>query len=279
MFDTQTHALIGHVPAPDIQAASFSADGRLLLVAGTGGARVWNWRTGAPVGPNVPDTSQSGGLAGATLSPDGSRLAALDGAGRIQVWDLDTGKPLGPPLRAPDGAAIDPASLQFSPSGTHLLAISDAADVWAIGSVAPVLQIPANTAAAYSPDGSAIATIIQDSAGNRTVRLWQASDGHPLTGDLQDGDEIGHTLSFSGDGNYLAAGPTIWQVPEGVLVETLTGDYDGFQDVQFAGDTRDLLAVSSFESGLEGVAMHTCDLCLPLPQLLALARRPVPGHL
>jgi WD40 repeat protein/DNA-binding SARP family transcriptional activator/energy-coupling factor transporter ATP-binding protein EcfA2 len=109
----------------------FTPDGR-HLVGGSheGWARLWSveepgpfnladsWK---PAGPRL--TGHAGRVEGLSVSPDGRTLATGSRDGTIRLWELHTQQPLGTPLPGLPNRYLLP---QFTPSGDHLLALTDA---------------------------------------------------------------------------------------------------------------------------------------------------------
>ena len=89
----------------------------------------------------------------------------------------------------------------------------------------------------FSPDGSKVATASWD----RTVKLWNASDG-TLLKTLNAHSNWLYGLTFSPDGQLLVAAGrdrtiTIWSV-EGKLLHTLTGHQGTINDIAFSPDGK-----------------------------------------
>jgi WD40 repeat protein len=111
----------------------------------------------------------------AAFSPDGLRLSTASMDKSIKVWELESGKTLF--TLEPSGLAV------FTESGPQ---------------IAPV-RLPM-TAAAFSPDGSRLAT----AGADRVIRLWNVSDGKAIK------EFIGHRMTvtaveFSPDGRRLVS--------------------------------------------------------------------------
>lgn len=89
LFEERAHAVVFHHAGP-VRAAVFSPDGSMVLTAGDDGiARVWDVKSGAPVGPPL---RHDGPVRAAVFSPRGSVVATARG-NSARVWDARTGMP------------------------------------------------------------------------------------------------------------------------------------------------------------------------------------------
>src|SRR5207249_8516329 len=87
----------------DVSLTAYSSDGRRLLTVAQRPTqdsaevelRVWDAANGSPVGPTIELLRQ---VHVATLSPDGSRVAAATTANVVHVWDVAGGKEVGKPI-------------------------------------------------------------------------------------------------------------------------------------------------------------------------------------
>jgi WD40 repeat protein len=120
------NAALAAPPAADKDIRALSPDGTLLAKAeGVNAARVYDARTGAPVGPPLEHGSFIMYL---TFSPDGTILGTASDDNTARLFDARTGRLLAPPLR-------HPASLRhvaFSPDSRLVATASDdeTARVW-----------------------------------------------------------------------------------------------------------------------------------------------------
>eukprot|EP00667_Euglena_gracilis_P008580 EG_transcript_8694 len=178
-----------------------TADSHQLLSGGADGSVVlWDVDSGQP---ELTFVRHREAVIAVAHSQSAALFASCSEDGLLLVWDAATGEVLHHIERAESSH-----SLTFSPDGTALLAVEDqATQVWDMetGRVALSLVEPAGrraTAAAYSPDGTLIATGASD--GN--IRLWDAASGAALGQPLR-GHTLGVTaLAFHPDGEGLLAG-------------------------------------------------------------------------
>ena len=102
-----------------VTAMAFSPDGKLLATAdGDGTVRLWNPRTGQPIGVPPPAVTDWRRVTGVAFSPDGMLLATASGDGTVRLWNPRTGQPVGAPL--PPAATVSGGGvtgIAFSPDG------------------------------------------------------------------------------------------------------------------------------------------------------------------
>ena len=67
----------------------------MLTASEDGTARVWDARTGEPVGKPL---EHQGAVNSASFSADGSRVVTASADETARVWDARTGEPVGKPL-------------------------------------------------------------------------------------------------------------------------------------------------------------------------------------
>lgn len=172
---------------------------------------VWDVQTKRRVGPvlRYPTGDAIGARFGATISPDGRRVAWAGNADSVQITEVETGKPtLSTPIPLPGGGAID--GLAFSPDGTRLAVKAKAIQVFDALTgkpISPPMELSGSMGRViFSPDGRRIAAYsvtrdelpalglwartsdIAQSGGTRTgadrggvACVWDATTGKPLT--------------------------------------------------------------------------------------------------
>jgi WD40 repeat protein len=122
-----------------VEAVAFSPDGKMVLTGGLHDEknRLWDVRTGQPVGPPL---NHLPAFARGAFSPNGKTLVTISTSsgkqpGQIRIWEVATGKQIGAsiPQRSAPFVLFPPA---FSPDSKTFLALSDlsTAQLWDAGS-------------------------------------------------------------------------------------------------------------------------------------------------
>jgi WD40 repeat protein len=230
-----------------VRAARFSPDGTLALVAGEGGARLYDAAHGFKVRPLKP----SAALLDAVFSPDG-RLVAGAGADRaVHTWDTATGLPV---MTLQHEAGL--LSLAFSPNG-RLLATGGEdgkARVWTVAGGLPIAAFThdpgargdAVQALSFSPDSSRLLTV----GGDRFARIFSiAGPDAPLR---LNNVVLVNSARFSHDGKVVATGGSdlivrTWNSVTGEKLDEFptTGQTT---DLAFSPDDRFLAAAGSIDT-------------------------------
>jgi WD40 repeat protein len=182
---------------------AFSPDGkRLASACGDGTIQIWNYSTEEPLQLLRGHTYGAWSMA---WTNDGSELMAGAGDGSLKIWQADTGT-----LRREKAVAFSKIdSLQLSPDGSHLAAVS-------IGERALLLNADSLEeenffpdffggvrSAAFYPDGSWAALADE----NGLTYLWNLRQGHALAlGMLRPASNAAMSAVFSPRGGVLAVG-------------------------------------------------------------------------
>lgn len=185
-------------------------------------------------------------------SYDGKRLAAGDGKGTVKIWDAATGEGL---LTLPKrDTCIN--SVAFSPDGTLLATYATSGGgvrIWNATTGAETKQLLNPTLdfskalnnlhnVAFSPDGKRLAACL---GSNDIVKVWDLDTYEEvlsLVGQIPDDQGVsGVTVTFSSDGNWLAAGSfdhivRIWNVTSGHEWLALRGHTSHVYGVAFSAD-------------------------------------------
>jgi WD40 repeat protein len=242
-----------------VEAVAVSPDGSLVLSIDRKG-RAWLWEAGttAPArqtyrdlfalryGVRLPDLEgEDQPIELPKLSVDGRTIAALVSTTRIAVWDRTTGK------RRALLTDHSYGSLQGwpSPDGERIVTktgwpnvacCDDFALVWDVTSGKVIKKLAGHKGpvynAAYSPDGSFIATVSDDG----TARLWDAASCELLKViDVGGGRVLGG--AFSSDGSRLVTVSRdsiarIWDMQTGGLIHELFGHEGGVVGAAFSPD-------------------------------------------
>ncbi|MEU8379159.1 WD40 repeat domain-containing serine/threonine protein kinase [Streptosporangium sp. NPDC048865] len=265
-----------HDPATGTQTLrTLSADGRTLVSASDGEARVWDVRTGRRAGGL---TGIGGELRGVALSPKGGRLAVISGR-KLTVWDVRTGRPTGAVMdvqgRNAGGDTVasfgrseewlmvrqgegfiawnivtgrrhSPAVAAYDgdvPADGRGLATGDITGEAVAFTLDDLRRIPLGgrcgacvPRVAYSPDGATVAV-----GRGRNVELRDAFTGAKRDTVFEEGAT--EELVFSPDGRFLASGVDtalrVWRVADGRLL--LNQRIDAYEPVvAFDPDGRTL---------------------------------------
>jgi WD40 repeat protein len=248
-----------------VEAARYSPDGKQILLAGEGGAWIFERVSGSRVqrlrstrqllaagsGFRVHRLRPAGQFDDATFSSDGRLVATGGGRGVAQVWDARTYMPLYS-LRH-DGPVL---SIAFSPDN-RLIATGSAdgtARLWdassgvALGT--PFHHDPGQAGSdnvrmvSFSPDGKRLLTV----GGDRFARVFDVAH-QELVLRFNHVNQV-FAARFSPDGKLIAtvgANPIIrvWDAEnDAAPLSTLTSGGARFDDVKFSPDGK-LLAVAS----------------------------------
>jgi RNA polymerase sigma factor (sigma-70 family) len=234
--------------------AALSSDGKLLAVAGYGGAvRLWELGTGKQVGKLPANANMVLALA---FSPDGKALASANGGSVIHLRDLSTGRP-----RLPlEGHEELISSVAWSPDGRAAATHSwdGTVRLWDAGTGKELrrlnvrggdgadIALPRSVLAAvsFSPDGKLVAA----TRGDEAVLLWDVRTGK------QAGRYPGERFAFSPDGKWIACSGRgravavnrgvlhLYDRATGTKVRELWGHHTPISWLTFSHDSRTLIS-------------------------------------
>jgi hypothetical protein len=209
---------------------------------------LWNLKTGQLIRTlSVPNN-----ITAIEISEQGQILASAE-ENKIHFWNLQSGKYI-QTLSFPNKVN----SFNMTPDGTTLVSVTGSNQkniaIWDIktGQLINNLPIhPWSTAIALTPDGQTLATSADKEKG--IIKLWNLETGE-LLGNLYSRHEVTSTITFSADGQMLAAGGVdnrvqVWNVLTGKLLYSFSCGVKFWQvkDVVFSPEQR--ILASGAEDG------------------------------
>jgi WD40 repeat protein len=227
-----------------VQAAVFNAPGTRILTAATGGARIFDARSGKllrSLSPGSPvDT--------VAFSPDGTIALTGSSDGRVVLWN--TANDVALHTLRHDGP-ITAAS--FSPDGRLVLTASrdQTFGLWDAASGLLVRRTALGgvvRSAVFSRDGTKILAVAAVTVAQKPARLYDVQTGDLLQTFSQRGQVI--TAALSPDGSLVATGgrddlAALWDARDGRALHTFAGHIGDVLSVTFSPDGNHLATTSS----------------------------------
>lgn len=249
-------ALVHEGPVTSVRV---SPDGQRIVTASQDGtARVWDARTGKPLGQpltHLAGMAQGAGMTHdmaircAEFSPDGRWVVTGSGDGTARIWNAQTGQPLPQPLKH-KGAVL---SARFAPDGRVVVTTSEdkTARLWDARTGAALLSQPfvhrgIVSGAEFSPDGGRLVTYSDD----MTAQVWDVQSGQRLQGPLQHESMVKSAQFSPLDGRWLLTvswderGARLWDVSTGTEMPIGLRHEMSVTSAEFSRDGRRIVTAS-----------------------------------
>ena len=289
VWNTTTGRLIHLLHSGDtaLTHAAFSpSSDRIAIAASDGTVRVWNVKTGTRIAELRGHTAAVNGM---MFSRDGSQLVTASDDRTVRVWNAWNGATLlvyrrhsGPVLRASftaDGKRVISASTGNG-SLTSRAWNGEPVRVWDSRTGTDVFHLKGHSDviqdAILSPDGKLVLTTSYDT----TVRTWDPETGTNLSVLRGNTQEV-TGAAFSPDSRFVVAtggdcSLHVWDARSGRSLLTVGEDVGCFEKAQFAANGEWVFAQNAQQvtgyPGANFIDLFTCEVCVNVDRLLALAR-------
>ncbi|SDH47910.1 hypothetical protein [Nitrosomonas sp. Nm132] len=205
LWNIDTGQLVSELKSDEpTYSMAFSPDGNRLITGSKGMFRLWELRTGQPIGE--PWHGHEGAIRSIAFSSDGSRIVSGGEDKMLRLWNIRTRQPIGEPLRGHNGTIT---SVFFSLDGARVVSGSEDKTLRLWDSRTGQLigeplrgheSAVMNTI--FSLDGKLIASASRDA----TLRLWDASNVQFVDVPLQGHEDMVTSVVFSPDGTRILSG-------------------------------------------------------------------------
>ncbi|MDT5295559.1 MAG: hypothetical protein QOJ76_2439 [Acidobacteriota bacterium] len=243
-----------------IYNAALSADMRLVLTGGDGGAALWEASSGREIRRFAGD---GGMVTSVAFSPDQKTVLTGSRDKSVRLWNVETGQE----LRRFVGHTKEVIKVAFMPDGKSIVTGATGDDgtvrIWEIATGKELRRFGKKTSElgslAVAPDGGSILTGSFDA----TVRLWNVASGKEtrlFQGKIE--GKVVNSVAFSPDGHRAVSGGSdgavrIWDVADGKelrqipmgTVNSVAFSPDG-RTVLTGGDS-DIAQLWNVETGVE----------------------------
>lgn len=211
-------------------------------------------------------------------SPEGLRLASAGDGKKVYVWDATTGQTI-TVYEGHSGMLSNVFALAWSPNGKRIASACSTAGfdktvhVWNVKTGSTILHYDSSyglmpnfsvSSVAWSPQGDRIAS----TCGDKTIRLWDATTGKPISTFKTSSDWV-YTIAWSPDGHCLALAngdstAEILDASTGRVLLTYHGHQEGVRDIAWSPDGSRLATASNDTTvqiwdATNGTCLYTCE--------------------
>jgi WD40 repeat protein len=201
-----------------VSTVAFDPTGeRVVTASGDHTARIWDARTGEPIGKPM---KHEGTVQTAAFDPKGERVVTASDDKTARIWDARTGLPIGKPMQhdvAVWTTAFDPTGDRVVTAAGNTARIWDARTGALIGKPMQHKDKETVMTVAFDPKGERVVTASTD----HTARIWDARTGLPIGKPMQHDDKVlGAAFDPTGERVVTAAGNVarIWNARTGALI-------------------------------------------------------------
>jgi Tol biopolymer transport system component len=226
-----------------VYSAAISSDGRYMAVGRTNMFELWDIVKGGE--GKITESYGIRDITSLQFSPDG-RFIAIGGYRTIEIWSL----PERTLFKRIEGYGDYITLLTFSPDGRFLASgsrgLSHSIRIWEVssGRVSKTLEWDWKyaddvRAMAFSYDGLKLVSVAMDNI----IRIWDVRSGMVEKVFNKERTEIPVSLSFSPDGEMLAAGTThggitLWRLSGGSVIRHIDAHRGSVPSVRFSKDNK-----------------------------------------